>query len=64
MSKEDRATHLHTADETVKNVFLASLKVKKTDSKEAKKEAEKKYELAKLAGKMHDAAHPVEHGDR
>lgn len=26
MSKEDRATHLHTADETVKNVFLASLK--------------------------------------
>lgn len=64
MSKEDRATHLHTADETVKNVFLASLKVKKTDSKEAKKEAEKKYELANLAGKMHDATLPVEHGDR
>lgn len=57
MSKEDRATHLHTADETVKNVFLASLKkVKKTDPKEAEK--------ANLAGKMHDATLPVEHGDR
>lgn len=61
MSKEDRSTHLHTADEIAKNVFLASLKVKKTDSKEAKKEAEKKFELAKLAGKMHDATPPAEH---
>lgn len=57
MSKEDRSTHLRTADEIVKNVFFESLKVKAIDSKEAKKEAEKKYELAKLAGKMHDAAH-------